>query len=228
MRVTEVTQEMYNLVITVETFLSSLHGGTLVPTRPHLLTGVKCLGEEASSQGMVVHSCKQLIEEARVIWKEKLPSCRFLCSSQFIQNVQAKMMVTYWFSHCIWWRRVLSAAAFHEIPHGLSAPGPRELSADRGPSTHTPINACTSVLRYRLLHLVHVMFWMLSFAYETFSVTSVALWTASSRITLTASERNCSPTERSSSTSSTWWRPFVTLLILCSKVLNKIRLVCRM
>lgn len=81
---------MYNLVITVETFLSSLQGGTLVPTRPHLLTGVECLGEEASSQGMVVHSCKQLIEEARVIWKEKMPSCSFLFSSQFIQNAQGK------------------------------------------------------------------------------------------------------------------------------------------
>lgn len=64
------------------------------------------------------------------------------------------MKVTYWFSHCIWRRRVFSAAAFLEIPHVLSAPSPKEPSVGQGPSTHTPRNVCTGFVRYRLLHLV--------------------------------------------------------------------------
>lgn len=90
MKVIEVIQQMDYQVVTVVTLLSFLQGRTLMPTRPHLLTSVECLREEASSQGMVVHSSKQLIEEARVIWKERTHSCRilFLFLSSLITNRQ--------------------------------------------------------------------------------------------------------------------------------------------
>lgn len=88
MKVIGVIQQMYPLIVTVVTFLSFLHGCILVPTRSHLLTGVECLREEASSQGMVVHSSEQLIKEARVIWKERI-GCRFLLGlSSCITNRQ--------------------------------------------------------------------------------------------------------------------------------------------